>query len=192
MVNKLAFIGEGDTDVMVIKSAKFQKILEDFGFVFIGARDAGGRGNLERDNGIVDSLVKELLSSGAEKIIIITDLENYQCISAAKNSIASFLRNHEIIIIKKALEALFLADTDTLIKILNNKRSYIFPENTPLMPFDEIGQLFIEVGIKPVKSKVKLTKRFITNGFNVENASQHPNCDSAKYFIKKLKELSEE
>ena len=192
MVTKLGFIGEGETDVMVIKSAKFQKNLDSFGFEFIGARDAGGRGNFEQDNGIVDSHIKSLLKNGAEKIIIITDLEDYKCILAAKESIASFFSNPEIIIISKALEAWFISDMETLNKILKNKRAYIFPEKTPIMPFEEIGQLFIEDGIKPVKSKVKLTKRFLTHGFNVVNAAKHPNCNSARYLIRKLKEFSEE
>lgn len=192
MVTKLAFIGEGDTDVMVIKSQKFQKILEDHGFDFVGARDAGGRGNLEKDNGIVDSLVKDLLKNGAEKIMIITDLETYPCISAAKDSIFTFSLRQEIIIISKALEAWFLADSNTLSKILRNERSYILPEKTINTPFDEIAQLFIEVRLKPVKSKVRLTNRFIHHGFDLMNASNHPNCNSSRYLIRKLKEFTEE
>jgi hypothetical protein len=192
LVTKLGFIGEGETDVMVIKSDKFQKKLDSFGFEFIGARDAGGRGNLEKDNGIVDSHIKSLLKNGAEKIIILADLENYKCIATAKGSIALFLSEPEIIIISKALEAWFISDMETLNKILKNERTYIFPEKTPIMPFEEIGQLFIEDGIKPVKSKVKLTKRFLTHGFNVINAAKHPNCSSARYLIRKFKEFSED
>ena len=192
MVAKLGFIGEGETDVMVIKSDRFQKILEGYGFEFSGARDAGGRGNLERDNGIVDSHIKSLLNKGAEKIFIFTDLESYKCISLAKNSIALFPNEPEIIIIPKAMEAWFIADSNTLNKILKLELSYIFPESTPVMPFDEIGQLFLRDGIKPVKSKVKLTNRFIKNGFDVLNAAKHPNCNSAKYFLRKLKEFSKE
>lgn len=192
MVTKIAFIGEGETEGMVIKSEKFQKLLESYDFDFIGVRDAGGRGNLIKDNGFVDSLIKDLLSNGAEKIFIITDLEDCNCISEAKDSIASFFSSPEIIIIPKALEAWFLADSDTLRIILNNKRdSYEFPEKTTNLPFDEMANLFNEAGIKPVKSKVKLTRRFLTHGFNVENASKHANCNSAKYFLRKLKELSE-
>ncbi|MDP2364927.1 MAG: hypothetical protein Q8M94_14305 [Ignavibacteria bacterium] len=192
MVTKLAFIGEGETESMVIKSEKFQKLLENYEFDFIGVRDAGGRGNFEKDNGFVDSLIKDLLKNGAERIFIISDLENYQCISEAKDSIATFLSTPEIIIIPKALEAWFLADSEALSKILNKELSYIFPEKTPSLPFDEINSLFAEFGINPVRSKVKLTKRFITHGLDVDNASKHQNCESAKYFIRKLKEFSEE
>jgi hypothetical protein len=192
LVTKLGFIGEGETDVMVVKSNSFQKILEKFSFEFVGARDAGGRGNLEKDNGIVDSHLKSLLNNGAEKIIIITDSENHPCISDAKASIALFTSQPEIIIIPKAMEAWFLSDTESLCKILNNSRSYIFPERTPNMPFEEINELLQEDGITKVKSKVKLTNRFLTHGFSIENASLHPNCRSAKYFLRKLEQFSKE
>jgi len=192
MVSKLGFIGEGETEATILKSEKFIEFLERFGFEFVGARDAGGRGNFEKNNGIVDSHIKSLLKNGAEKIFIITDLENYSCISLAKQSIAKFSNDQIVIIIPKALEALFLAESDALNKILKTKRSYLFPENTVKLPFDEINDLFSQDGIKEVKSKNKMTKRFLSNGFTIENASQHPYCKSAKYLLKKMKELIEE
>lgn len=192
MVSKLGFIGEGETEATVLKSEKFIEFLEKLGFEFIGARDAGGRGNIEKNNGIVDSHIKSLLRNGAEKIFIITDLENYSCISLAKQSVAKFSNDQFVIIIPKAFEALFLADYDAMNNILKTKRSYLFPERTVNLPFDEINDLFSSDGIKQVKSKNKMTKRFLSNGFTIENASKHPYCKSAKYFLKKMQELIEE
>jgi len=33
-------------------------------------------------------------------------------------------------------------------------------------------------------------KYIINNGFSLQNAAKHPNCPSAKYFLKKLSELN--
>ncbi len=192
MVTKLGFIGEGETEVMVLKSFKFKSILENLGFEFIGARDAGGRGNLERNNRIVESLINSLIENGAEKILIFTDLDNDSCITSAKQRIFNFIVTQEVIIISKALEALFLADMDTLNNILKYPRSYIYPEKTSNMPFDEINFLLSQDGIKEIKSKIKMTNRFLTNGFSVENAALHINCGSAKYILRKLNEIAEE
>ena len=188
-MSSIGFIGEGETEFFYLNSQGFKDLISNLGFEFVGARNALGRGNLEKNNGIVDSLIKDLLNIGAGLIFIITDKEAFPCISVAKSSIFAFNAKQQIIIISKAFEAWLLADTVTLNKILNIKLSYIFPENTVQMPFDEINELFNNFGIPKVRSKVKLINRFITHDFTVENAATHQNCQSAKYFIQKLESL---
>ena len=37
--------------------------------------------------------------------------------------------------------------------------------------------------------KVRLAKKVSKQGFDVEKAAKHPNCQSAKYFIEKIDNL---
>ncbi|MCP4111921.1 MAG: hypothetical protein GY749_41395 [Desulfobacteraceae bacterium] len=57
------------------------------------------------------------------------------------------------------------------------------------MPFDALKSLLVEkAGIGP-GNKVSFTRKALRLGFSVDNAANHPNCPSAKYFVQKLEVL---
>jgi len=64
------------------------------------------------------------------------------------------------------------------------------PENIT-KPFDMLKDELKKHGNKTLNTKTLLTKKYIGNGFSLEEAAKHSYCKSAKYFIQKLKEISE-
>jgi len=59
-------------------------------------------------------------------------------------------------------------------------------------PFNTINQLLIDNtgrGVGRRSGKIKLTYRMLEIGFDLANAAAHPNCPSAAYFFRKLKEI---
>ncbi len=76
---KLGFICEGETEKIIIESLAFREFLLANNFQLVKAFDATGNGNLLPEN--ITPMVKNLLDEGAEKIFIITDLDEDTCIT---------------------------------------------------------------------------------------------------------------
>lgn len=134
LVKKVGFIGEGGSDVIILKSRTFEKLLNSYGLNRIDVLDAEGIGNFYNPNSKVKGLVNDLENKGAEKIVILSDLEDFPCIREAKTKLANFTDKQINIIAKKALESWFLADTLLLSKLLKVDLSYVSPEKPLEMP----------------------------------------------------------
>jgi len=147
-------------------------------------------GNLCTKN--IEPFVKKCpTQANPDKIIILTDLECDPCVTATKARIV-----HEgidkIIVVKKALEAWFIADTLAMRTWLGSKDFFeTAPELTPDMPWQRLKQITFESGARgPGERKIAFTQRMINRfGFSIERAANHPNCPSAKYFLEKLQNL---
>jgi hypothetical protein len=189
LVKKVGFIGEGGSDVIILKSRTFEKLLNSYGLNRIDVLDAEGIGNFYNPDSKVKGLVNVLENKGAEKIIILSDLEDFPCIREAKKKLANFTDKQINIITKKALESWFLADNDLLKKLLEVEMSFVNPENPLGMPYDEIKYLLLKFNKPGPGSKTKLAKKVVSADFSIQNAASHHNCNSAKYFLKQLNNL---
>ena len=95
------------------------------------------------------------------------------------------------IIVVKAIESWFLADTKAISSYFEQD-SYFhgLPESIE-KPFDYLKQQSIDIKKRGISDKLIFAGIMLKNGFSIENAANHPNCPSAKYFINKLKSLNQ-
>jgi hypothetical protein len=186
---KVGFICEGDVERILIESPSFQDLLHRLNLECVyPVINAEGNGNLLPHNILKHR--KNLNDKQAEIIIIITDLDNSISISSVEDRIRP-LQNEILIVSVKQIEAWFLADSVSMSNLFKQKYSFEFPENE-LIPYEAIRKESLRLtGRGYGKSeKSKFALKFIRDGFSIENAANHPNCPSAKYFINKLQSLS--
>jgi hypothetical protein len=184
---KLGFICEGKTERLIVESENFQRFLTDSGIACIHpVIDANGVGNLLPHN--IISFLEILKSNGAQKIIILTDLDEDACITVTKNRITSD-ENRIIIVAVRKIESWFLADNASLSSLLKEKYNCPNPENEKV-PFETIKNLFLQKNKPGPGTKINLTRNMLKNGFTVQNAAKHSNCPSAAYFLNKLELLA--
>lgn len=184
---KVGFICEGETEKIILDSENFVSVLAENNCSLIKTINASGNGNLLPKN--IGPFIQNLKDEGAEKIFILSDLDNDQCITKTKARISA-PADIIVIISLKQVESWFLADNITLSRFFDKEIQFDFPENEA-DPRNALKHLFLhETGRGIGESKPKLAKRFITEGFSVLNAANHPNCSSVKYLIDKITALS--
>jgi len=186
-VKRIGFIVEGDSELIVLKSQRFNEFLTNLEVVSEGVFNAEGSGNFVNENYKVRSFVNIFNDKGVGTIVILTDLENQPCLVNYKSSLHKFDDKQIIIIAVKAFESWFLADSNTLSNILERPLSYCRPEATDKLPYETISDLymyFLRVG---PGTKVKLAKQMVNNGYTLQNSIAHPHCSSARYFFESLK-----
>ncbi len=185
---KLGFICEGKTERKVLESEKFKALLIKTGIDHIGeVYNAGGSGNLLPER--LQEALDLLFSQGAKKIVILTDLDEDVCITLTKKRITTD-ENRIVIVAVRKIESWFLADSETMSLLLKEKFEFDLPE-LESDPFNSLKKIFINKYNRGIGVKDTFTARMLKYGFSVENAAQHPNCPSAAYFLKKLKQLTE-
>jgi len=186
---KIGFICEGDVEKALVKSLNFQNLLQRLGLECVEPIiNANGNGNLLPHN--IQKHRENLKDSSAEIILIITDLDDSLSITSVKNRISP-LADEILIVSVKQIEAWFLADPITMSTICEPDYFFEFPEKEQI-PFETIRRELLRVTGRGYGryAKLKFADNFIRNGFSIENAANHPNCPSAKYFINKLQSLS--
>ena len=184
---KVGFICEGETEKIIIKSDNFKQLLFQNNCVFIKAIDATGNGNLLPKN--ILPFIEILKDEGVEKIFIISDLDNDQCITNTKLRISA-PDSTIVIIAVKQIEAWFLSDSFLLSKIFGEPFEYPFPENE-IKPRETLKLLFLQKTKRGIgDSKPKFAYSMVNNGFSLLNAAKHKDASSAKYFIHKLQSLN--
>jgi hypothetical protein len=184
---KVGFICEGKTEKKIVESDNFQQFLKSIGIECISdIIDAEGNGNLLPKH--LPQYSQILISKGAEKIIILTDLDADACITLTKERINA-PGNHLVIVSVKMIEAWFLADDVCMSAICGQPIHFNLPENED-EPFEIIKQELIRCTTRGVGDKILLAAKMLRNNFSVINAAAHPNCSSAKYFVEKLKTLA--
>lgn len=180
---KVGFICEGETEKIIVDSVDFKSILALNNLQLVKSIDATGNGNLLPKH--IIPFIESLKDDGAEKIFILTDLDEDVCITKTKERINA-PENVVVIISVKQIEAWFLADSITLSKIFKKEYQFDFPENEN-NPREKLREVFVaETGRGIGSSKPGFAKRFLKEGFSVSNAVNHPNCNSAKYLLSKL------
>lgn len=183
---KIGFIVEGETEALILYSDKFRAILDELNLVSVGIINAGGNKNLLPHNILIHQ--NNLIKKGAETILILTDLDDDQCITKTKERITE--RENQIIIVAiKQIEAWFLADSILLSNLFNEFFTFDYPEKENV-PFDTLRALLIQFRGRGLPKKVPMALKMINSGFSILNAANHPNCPSANYFLTKLKQCA--
>lgn len=187
-VVKVAFIVEGKTERKIIEAENFVKLLHECNIeLLLPVINADGNGNMLPEKLKED--IEVLKSEGAQKIFILTDLDEDACITKTRQRIGEGT-DTIIIIAVKQIEAWFLADSHTLSQLMNDAAFFFdFPEKEPA-PFEKLRTLFLEKTKRGVGTKDILAARMLKYGFSLQRAAQHPNCPSAAYFLNKLNSLN--
>lgn len=181
---KLGIICEGESETIVLKSEPFVSLLRALSIELIAVQETGSKNQFF--GGRFEKHKATIKDKGAEVVMVLFDLDKDECPSKLKES--SDLTENEIgVIAITEFESWYLADNFALSKLLEKEINVDFPESFD-EPIKEIVRLNDDKSFG--KSKPRLAQKMLRNGFSIENAAKHPNCDSAKYFIKKLKSLS--
>ena len=184
---KIGFICEGKTERKIVESEKFQQYLGEIGVECVmPVFDAKGSGNLLPEN--LREALNSLTNKGAVKVVILTDLDDDFCITLTKKRI-SVDENRIVVVAVRKVESWFLADSKTLSSLLRTDFFFENPEND-LVPFDLLKRIFIERQNRGIGVKDIFTARMLKYGFSIQNAADHPNCPSARYFLNKLQEIA--
>ena len=180
---KLGFIVEGDSEKVLIESDGFRTWAREQGLEICSpVINAKGGGNLLPHH--IEPMLAQFEKSQPDHIVILTDLENAASVEAVKARITTRHTNL-IFVAVKALEAWFLADTNTMRRWLSNPDFFEEqPEQTAEMPWDRLKEVAKSCGARgPGPNKVIFSKRICGSlQFQINGASDHPNCRSAKEF----------
>lgn len=188
MVKKVAFIVEGGTEVILLKSIQFKEWIESFGLeLVVPIVNGSGGGNLLPHN--IGSAISTLKAQQADHIFILTDLEREPSISAVKARLAHpDVKDCFITIL--ATESWFLACTEALSKWLKTDHYVDDPENRNLdKPSKRFKALCNQYNARGCASKPKLAQHMLDVGFRFEKVLEHPNCTSIKYIEQVLRSL---
>lgn len=195
LVKKVGFICEGETEVRLLGSDMVKNLLAEMNIESVGEFDAGGRSKIINKDDGVEKKFQILSDKAAERIFVLSDLEDDPCISYYKGRLFNYSALAVNIVAVKAIEAWLLSDSKTLSVLLKGRFHCDMPENTDVLPLNKLQDIFIEKtgrGLGIGYKKPKIMKKFIRNGFMLDEAAKHPNCSSVKYFLKKLEEFSKE
>lgn len=190
---KIGFICEGVTEQILLQSSTFKQFLKSINLESVPVIDAQGSGNLLPHN--ISGYILRLEKEGAEKIFILTDLDDDICITKTKQRINA--RQEDIVIIAvKKIESWFLACSAAMAALTKQPGFAFQTPEAEVRPFETINNLMIQhlgrgIG-KGTGGKVKLITRLLEFGLDITQAASHPNCPSAQYFVAKLTEIGKE
>lgn len=179
---KLGLICEGESESYIFDTDTFKVFLAALNIELIGIAETGSKNQY-----LGDRLIRYreiLLDKGAEKIIALLDLDRDACITLTKQSVLPF-DNQMVVVAVKEFENWYLADSESLSRLLGREVYIEFPE-ADFEAFKTIAQLNRKGfgGSKP-----RLAMKMRANGFSIEKAASHPHCPSANYFLTKLQSL---
>jgi hypothetical protein len=184
---KVGFIGEGKTEQLILQSPAFQGWLQQNNIDCVGRIiDAKGSGNLLPNK--IDAYLEELFDYEAEKIVILTDLDNDASIAVTQQRIGQSDTQIVLVAVKK-IEAWFLADSLLLSRLVDSLIHIEQPETFD-DPFKEIRRIFETKTGQGVGTKPILARRMLKYGFTIQQAAEHPNCPSARYFLTTLQTIA--
>lgn len=187
-VVNIGFICEGYTELFILESDNFKNILSSFKLTSVGVINVEGNGNLLPHN--IKIHQENLFESGATLIFVLTDLDKDLSVTQTRLRITES-KNQIIIVAVKQIESWFLADYSTMNLIFKDGYSFENPENEDI-PIETIRKLYFDKfkrGLVGRDEKKKLAKKMLNSGFSIQNAANHPNCPSAKYFLTKLQSI---
>ncbi len=182
---KVGFIVDGETELTLFNSKKIKEQLgRDFNIQVVGVRKYSG-GDIERQTNC-------LITKGAEKVIVLKDLEQLSDKEALLRQIQqkdTLTNDNILVVVKRMIEAWFLADTNALQNINANINRIHNPENIQ-NPYHKLKMILGQVNKHyKRKTKVQLADLFIDKEFSFGNAAKHPQCHSVREFVDILREL---
>ncbi len=188
---KVGFIVEGDTEKIIFESDPFQSFLKGLNLQCVGIFNATGRGNLKNPNPTISSFFEILKDRQVNKVFIVADLEENPCVAQAKEELHVFDNAIQTtIVVVKAIESWFLADSTAISQMLKSKIYINEPEKMEGRPFDHLSFLALKYIGRGIGNKKIFAKQILRFGFSIQQAACHPNCKSAKYFIEQLRKVN--
>ena len=141
----------------------------------------------------MNQYAKMLHDKGAFKVFLLKDLEQLSY-KQANDQLKTQEELHEdiiVIFVKKMIEAWFLADTNTLSKVLKSPK--LNPVSNPEKvdnPYKELKDKLKQVNKHYSKfGKPDIASLFLDHGFTFKNAAAHRQCKSAQKFHETLQSL---
>ncbi|MEP7129066.1 MAG: hypothetical protein ABI729_09370 [Chitinophagales bacterium] len=191
-MKNIGIICEGESDAVIMNSSSFQHTLENLKLKCVRVIDVNGNGNLLPEN--MQEHIQTLQREKAEIILVVSDLDEDKCITETKARLTAgnFLpQGSFVLVVVKALESWFLADSTTLSVVFRKKYSFEKPQDIDGSPYERLKSEFkTHFGKGTGGSKVRFARWIVAQGFIIEKAANHEFCPSAKYFLSKLKEIS--
>ena len=186
---KVGFIVEGGCEKIVLKAVEFQAYLQTQRIEQVGdVIDMDGKGNLKQSSTRMNTQVQLLRDAGAEWVIVLRDMDNADSFDAVKQEVYQASDIKACIAVQE-LEAWFLADSETLSILFDTDFIYDSPETVP-KPFELLVTLRKQYTGRGIGDKKIFARTMLGCGFTIEQAAQHPNCPSARYFLTKLQTLA--
>ncbi|QKZ14797.1 hypothetical protein [Spirosoma sp. KUDC1026] len=185
---KLGIICEGESEPFILDTVEFRQLIAQYDLELVGVTQAGGKKEYEAER--INKHRQILLDRGAERIIVLVDLDTDACITLTKQQISPF-PDQTVIVAVKEFENWYLADSHALSQFLGVLTTIELPEEdsdaiTTMIDMGRTAKAFARYR----KSKVLLAKNMHRNGFSIERAAAHPNYPSAHYFLTKLQTLA--
>jgi hypothetical protein len=196
---KVGFMVEGETERLLLMSDDFKKLcwemgIEIMGNIFPPHKKQRGK-DLFRDAEKIKPYINILRDSGADFIFFIRDQEDLPCITSARQEIAYEAQFTRKIIAVRKIESWFLADHLTMQSIFGERYASTFhaevqyPERQD-KPDELLKKISLQTIDRGIGDRLLFTKKFINNGFSIQQSAKNPNCPSAAYFLKTLEQLS--
>lgn len=187
----IGFVVEGASEKKLVESDGFRKWAKGQGLeVKDPVVNAGGGGNLCSHN-LEPYVAGCRAQTGAEYVIILTDLECDPCVSQVHDRVGR--GDHRLCVARKALEAWFLADDQAMAKWLKEPGFHEErPEATTGMPWDRLKEMAMDRGMPgPGRTRLLFARKMVNAcSFSIERAANHPHCPSAAYFVRTLRALA--
>ena len=180
---KLGLICEGESGLIIFDTDEFKAFLAGMSIDLVGVVETGSKTQYFEDRLIKHRSI--LIDRGAEKVIALIDLDADTCITETKNKIQIFDQQTVVVAVKE-FENWYLADSNALSRFTEQKIVIEHPEQDN----DALTTIIDLYKKRFPKSKPRLAKTMKRYGFSVENAANHPNCPSARYFLTKLQTLA--
>ncbi len=190
----IGFLCEGQTEQKIVDSYNFKELLKNLKITHCGTVNTKGSGKLLPK--FLPTYTKQLSQMGAWKIFIITDSDK-NTKKQVYEKICPDEKKHILIISIKKVESWFLSNDVTLkaitgityakfIQESKNRRNLSDNVEDLGNPYDQLEDIFNENPDFLDTSKLGIANEFIKHNFDIRNS----NCNSAKYFIKKLEEIA--
>ncbi|MEA5457556.1 hypothetical protein VB796_00815 [Arcicella sp. LKC2W] len=180
---KLGIICEGESETIIFNSLSFISFLQTMNLELVAVQETGSKNQFYEER--INSHRQILIDKGATHILTLLDLDKDGCITITKQKLSVFT-NQEIVVAVKEFENWYLADSIAISHFLGKTINVDYPENYD-EPIDEMIRL---KGFSFAKSKPRLARKMLKAGFSIQNAANHPNCPSAKYFLTKLQSIA--
>lgn len=184
---KIGVICEGATERLLLSSESFGGLLASLNIEVVQVINAEGIGNLLPHKR--ERYIERLEKAQAQVILILADLDENVCITQTKARIEA-KPTDVVVIAVKMIESWFLASTLSMRKFMKDDGFFFHLPEEEINPFETITRLYKAMRIeKWTLPKTRLAQKMIDCGFDISLAAEHPNCASAAYFLKKLKEI---
>lgn len=188
---RIGFVVEGDSEKIILEHSTFREWATQHGMhICDPIINMEGKRKIFNKEIMNEKIAACRNQTNPDKVVLLFDLDEVPCYTAARNKIDPDIFDL-IVMARKAFEAWFLADGETLGKALGIPIQERHPE-TISKPWEYIKQLSNQPRAHgPGDSKPKFARKMLKAGFSIQRAAEHPHCPSARYFVEKLQQLQE-